>query len=87
VKPTETEFRRLTARIAAAQQEDGYLNTGFGNPGQEPHYLAQLAVEGVHGAVAVVVQEERPRRPACSRSGPLRAGRYRCQEGLLKPAS
>lgn len=34
----ETEFRRLTARIAAAQQEDGYLNTRFGNPDQEPRY-------------------------------------------------
>ncbi|MEU6247777.1 beta-L-arabinofuranosidase domain-containing protein [Glycomyces sp. NPDC047010] len=34
----EEEFQRLTARIGAAQHEDGYLNTAFGNPGQEPRY-------------------------------------------------
>ncbi|GAA1672665.1 glycoside hydrolase family 127 protein [Glycomyces endophyticus] len=34
----EEEFARLTRRIAAAQHEDGYLNTAFGNPGQAPRY-------------------------------------------------
>jgi len=34
----EATFAELTARIAAAQQSDGYLNTAFGNPGQEPRY-------------------------------------------------
>ncbi|MQM24864.1 glycoside hydrolase family 127 protein [Glycomyces albidus] len=34
----EATFVELTARIGAAQHEDGYLNTAFGNPGQEPRY-------------------------------------------------
>ncbi|MFB9626810.1 glycoside hydrolase family 127 protein [Nonomuraea helvata] len=34
----EARFVKLTARISAAQHEDGYLNTAFGNPGQPPRY-------------------------------------------------
>ncbi len=34
----EAEFARLTERIAAAQEDDGYLNTMFGHPGQRPRY-------------------------------------------------
>ncbi|PRY58674.1 glycoside hydrolase family 127 protein [Glycomyces artemisiae] len=34
----EEEFQKLTARIGAAQHEDGYLNTAFGSPGQGPRY-------------------------------------------------
>ncbi|SDD74527.1 glycoside hydrolase family 127 protein [Glycomyces harbinensis] len=34
----EERFRALTARIAAAQEEDGYLNTMFGHPGRRPRY-------------------------------------------------
>ncbi|GAB3653928.1 glycoside hydrolase family 127 protein [Glycomyces tarimensis] len=34
----EERFVRLTERIAAAQQSDGYLSTMFGNPGQRPRY-------------------------------------------------
>ncbi|WP_162181703.1 glycoside hydrolase family 127 protein, partial [Glycomyces tenuis] len=34
----EEEFARLTERMAAAQEPDGYLNTRFGHPGQEPRY-------------------------------------------------
>ena len=31
-------FRALVARVAAAQEADGYLNTNFGRPGQRPRY-------------------------------------------------
>ncbi|GAA2130428.1 glycoside hydrolase family 127 protein [Glycomyces algeriensis] len=34
----EADFTRLTAAVAAAQEEDGYLNTMFGHPGQAPRY-------------------------------------------------
>jgi uncharacterized protein len=34
----EARFTELTAIIAAAQEEDGYLNTMFGHPGQRPRY-------------------------------------------------
>lgn len=34
----ESEFRSLVARIAAAQEPDGYLNTRFGRPGQRPRW-------------------------------------------------
>lgn len=34
----EARFTELTAIITAAQEEDGYLNTMFGHPGQEPRY-------------------------------------------------
>ena len=34
----EETFRSLSARVVAAQQPDGYLNTRFGGPGQEPRY-------------------------------------------------
>ena len=30
----EAQFRSVTARVAAAQEADGYLNTAFGRPGQ-----------------------------------------------------
>lgn len=30
----EARFRRIVARVAAAQEDDGYLNTQFGRPGQ-----------------------------------------------------
>jgi DUF1680 family protein len=34
----EERFQDLTARVAAAQEDDGYLNTMFGHPGQRPRY-------------------------------------------------
>lgn len=34
----ERRFRDLTARVAKAQEPDGYLNTNFGRPGQAPRY-------------------------------------------------
>ncbi|WP_243761127.1 glycoside hydrolase family 127 protein [Streptomyces sp. YIM 98790] len=34
----EAAIRRLTARIARAQDPDGYLNTCFGHPGRPPRY-------------------------------------------------
>ena len=34
----ETRFRAVVARVAAAQEPDGYLNTNFGRPGQEPRW-------------------------------------------------
>lgn len=34
----EERFNALTARIAPVQEDDGYLNTMFGRPGQEPRY-------------------------------------------------
>jgi uncharacterized protein len=34
----EARFTELTALIATAQEEDGYLNTMFGHPGQRPRY-------------------------------------------------
>ncbi|MCK6080236.1 glycoside hydrolase family 127 protein [Microbacterium sp. EYE_5] len=36
----EEEFRRTVARIAAAQESDGYLNTMFGRTGQDPRWSA-----------------------------------------------
>ena len=32
----EARFRAVVARVAAAQEPDGYLNTQFGRPGQQP---------------------------------------------------
>jgi DUF1680 family protein len=34
----EARFRAVVDRIAAAQEPDGYLNTRFGRPGQEPRW-------------------------------------------------
>lgn len=34
----ETRFRAIVARVAAAQEADGYLSTRFGRPGQEPRW-------------------------------------------------
>ncbi|SDZ50616.1 glycoside hydrolase family 127 protein [Herbiconiux ginsengi] len=34
----ERRFRAVVARVAAAQEADGYLNTRFGRPGQEPRW-------------------------------------------------
>ena len=34
----EDRFRRTVARVAAAQEEDGYLNTNFGRPDQRPRW-------------------------------------------------
>jgi DUF1680 family protein len=34
----ERRFRALVARVAAAQEPDGYLNTRFGRPGQDPRW-------------------------------------------------
>jgi uncharacterized protein len=34
----EARFTELTTIITAAQEEDGYLNTMFGHPGQRPRY-------------------------------------------------
>ena len=36
----EQSFTSITARIAAAQEPDGYLNTMFGRPGQAPRWSA-----------------------------------------------
>ncbi|HZW42676.1 MAG TPA: beta-L-arabinofuranosidase domain-containing protein [Agromyces sp.] len=34
----EERFRSVVARVAAAQEPDGYLNTRFGRPGQDPRW-------------------------------------------------
>lgn len=34
----DRRFRVIVARVAAAQEPDGYLNTNFGRPGQQPRY-------------------------------------------------
>ncbi|GAA2874110.1 hypothetical protein Acy02nite_32070 [Actinoplanes cyaneus] len=34
----ERRHRAIVARVIAAQQPDGYLNTNFGRPGQQPRY-------------------------------------------------
>ncbi|MFY1674544.1 glycoside hydrolase family 127 protein [Plantactinospora sp. WMMB334] len=34
----ESRFRAVVARVAAAQEVDGYLNTRFGRPGQAPRW-------------------------------------------------
>jgi uncharacterized protein len=34
----ERRYHALVARVAAAQEADGYLNTSFGRPGQPPRY-------------------------------------------------
>ena len=34
----EDRYQGLVARVAAAQEEDGYLHTSFGRPGQPPRY-------------------------------------------------
>jgi uncharacterized protein len=34
----EARYHALTARVAAAQEPDGYLHTSFGRPGQPPRY-------------------------------------------------
>jgi len=34
----EDRFAAIVARVAAAQERDGYLNTNFGRPGQAPRY-------------------------------------------------
>lgn len=34
----EARFRRIVDRVAAAQEEDGYLNTQFGRPGQRSRW-------------------------------------------------
>jgi len=34
----ETLFRAVVARVAAAQEDDGYVNTQFGRPGQRPRW-------------------------------------------------
>jgi DUF1680 family protein len=34
----DARFRAIAARVAAAQEPDGYLNTNFGRPGQRPRY-------------------------------------------------
>ena len=34
----EDRYRAIVARVAAAQELDGYLNTRFGRPGQQPRY-------------------------------------------------
>ncbi len=38
--PFEQAVLDLAAKIKSAQSEDGYVNTKFGNPGQEPRYSA-----------------------------------------------
>lgn len=34
----EDRYQALASRVAAAQEEDGYLHTSFGRPGQPPRY-------------------------------------------------
>jgi hypothetical protein len=34
----EVAFRAVTARVAAAQETDGYIHTHFGRPGQQPRW-------------------------------------------------
>ncbi|BBH70580.1 hypothetical protein ACTI_72650 [Actinoplanes sp. OR16] len=34
----EARYHAIVAQVAAAQQPDGYVNTNFGRPGQEPRY-------------------------------------------------
>jgi DUF1680 family protein len=34
----DSRFQSLTARIAPVQEDDGYINTKFGRPGQAPRY-------------------------------------------------
>ncbi|MCY1143186.1 glycoside hydrolase family 127 protein [Actinoplanes sp. Pm04-4] len=34
----DARFRAIATRVAAAQEPDGYLNTNFGRPGQQPRY-------------------------------------------------
>jgi DUF1680 family protein len=34
----DRRYRAIVARVVAAQQPDGYLNTNFGRPGQQPRY-------------------------------------------------
>ncbi|MEU6224922.1 beta-L-arabinofuranosidase domain-containing protein [Streptomyces sp. NPDC047042] len=34
----DADIAALTEAVASAQQPDGYLNTAFGNPGQQPRY-------------------------------------------------
>ncbi|WP_308120981.1 glycoside hydrolase family 127 protein [Paractinoplanes bogorensis] len=34
----DARFRSIAARVASAQEPDGYLNTNFGRPGQAPRY-------------------------------------------------
>ncbi|MDX3224908.1 glycoside hydrolase family 127 protein [Streptomyces sp. ME19-01-6] len=36
--PLDAEIAELTEAIAPAQEPDGYLNTAFGRPGQQPRY-------------------------------------------------
>ncbi|WP_216648764.1 glycoside hydrolase family 127 protein [Agromyces agglutinans] len=38
VDALEARFRAIVARVAAAQEPDGYLNTRFGRPGQQPRW-------------------------------------------------
>ncbi len=79
-------LERLTARIGAAQDEDGYLNTCFGHAGQAPRYsdleeghelyctghLLQAAVARVrtHGADALVAIARRAADQVCREFGP-----------------
>lgn len=34
----DARFRAIAGQVAAAQEPDGYLNTNFGRPGQQPRY-------------------------------------------------
>ncbi len=34
----DAQYKELVARVAAAQEGDGYLHTAFGHPGQRPRY-------------------------------------------------
>ncbi|MEU4561208.1 beta-L-arabinofuranosidase domain-containing protein [Actinoplanes sp. NPDC023936] len=34
----EARYQKIVARVAEAQEADGYLNTNFGRPGQQPRY-------------------------------------------------
>ena len=62
----EARFQAIVARVAAAQEPDGYLGTAFGRPGQAPRWsdlewghelycmghLLQAAVRGLLGSDA-----------------------------------
>ncbi|WP_291761476.1 beta-L-arabinofuranosidase domain-containing protein [Cellulomonas sp. 73-145] len=81
----EAAFRRLTARVVAAQDDDGYLNTCFGHAGQPPRYsdlemghelyctghLLQAAVARVRtrGADALVEAARRAADHVCTTFG------------------
>ncbi|UFU06974.1 glycoside hydrolase family 127 protein [Ruania halotolerans] len=84
--PDSTEWSHLVRRIAAAQDDDGYLNTCYGHAGQAPRYsdlstghelyctghLLQAAVARVrtHGVDELVEVARRAADQVCREFGP-----------------